>query len=132
MNKALNIGTKVVNSYGETGKIVDRMYSEKEKEFYYGVNYDSRDVDEILLAKGNELRELSKENGENYEAEINLLNNVCVAIIYRKENGGKKEVCRGHGHIIHEGDIGVAQALSYAFKKAYEKLNNGNLLKKEI
>jgi hypothetical protein len=81
MNKALNIGTKVVNAYGETGKIVDRMYSEKEKEFYYGVNYDSRDVDEILLAKGNELHELSKENGENYEAEINLLNNVCVAII---------------------------------------------------
>ena len=127
MNKALNIGTKVVNDYGETGKIVDRMYSEKEKQYYYGVSYDSKEEDETLLVSGEELREVEKENGENYEAEANLLNNVCVAIIYRKENGCKKEVCRGHGHIIHEGDVGVAQALSYAFKKAYEKINGGSL-----
>ena len=127
MNTAFEIGTKIINAYGETGKIVDRMYSEKEKEYYYGVTYDSREEDEVLLAKGDELREVNETNGEDYEAEASLLNNVCVAIIYRKENGGKKEVSRGHGHIIHEGDLGVAQALSYAFKRAYEKLNNGKI-----
>ena len=127
MNKAIKIGAKVVSVYGETGRVVDRMYSEKDKEYYYGVNYDNHEDDEILLAKGDELKEVQGVNVDGYQAEASVLNNVCVAVIYKDEKGGKREVCRGNGHIIHEGDIGVAQAMSYAFKKAYEKINNGNI-----
>lgn len=127
MNKAMNIGTKVRNAYGETGQIVDRMYSERDKDYYYSVSYDTREEGETFIEDGESIREVVDVDADTYEVESEILNNVCIAKVYRKENGGKKEICRGHGHIIHEGDIGVVQALSYAFKKAYEKINNGNL-----
>lgn len=127
MEKAMNIGQRVINAYGENGKIVDRMWSEKEASYLYGVHYDSAEEDEILLARGDELRDLQEEKNDNYEVETSILNNVVVAKVFKMENGKKKEFSRGHGHIIHNGDIGIMQALSYAFKKAYEKINNGNL-----
>ena len=123
MNKALEIGTRIKNAYGETGEIVDRMYSEKEKEYYYSVTLDTRDPEETYLFSGDELQEEVEEELVQYIVETEILNNVCTARVYKEEDGKKKEVCRGHGHIIHEGDIGVVQALSYAFKKAYVKIN---------
>ena len=125
MNKVFEIGTRIVNAYGESGKVVDRMYSEKEKTYYYGVQYDTHEEDEVLLAKGDELKKETED--VEYSVETEILNNVCIVRLYRGKGDIKREVARGHGHIIHEGDIGVAQALSYAFKKAYEKINNGNL-----
>ena len=127
MNKALEIGTRIRNTYGEAGEIVDRMYSEKEKEYYYSVTLDTRDPEETYLFSGDELQEEVEEELVQYIVETEILNNVCTARVYKEEDGKKKEVCRGHGHIIHEGDLGIVQALSYAFKRAYEKINGGCL-----
>ena len=41
-----------------------------------------------------------------------------------------EEVTRGHGHIIHEGTVGWAQACSYAIKKAYENMDGAPVRKK--
>lgn len=47
---------------------------------------------------------------------ITRADDVVVAVI-SDENGG--EITRGHGHIIHDGILGEAQAASYAIKRAY-------------
>ena len=33
---------------------------------------------------------------------------------------------RGHGHIIHEGAMGIAQASAYALKKIWQKMEGGD------
>ena len=126
MNKAMNIGQKVRNAYGETGTIVDRMYSEKEKAFVYSVSFDTRDPDEINILRSEGLRVVEDKEDENYIIETEILENVCIAKILKEKDGIKKEICRGHGHRIHEGDYGIVQALSYAFKRAYQSINNEN------
>ena len=54
-------------------------------------------------------------------------NNVVVARLYETKDGEEKEIAKGHGHIIHEGAIGIAQASSYALKRIYEDLNGGHM-----
>ena len=58
-----------------------------------------------------------------YCHEFEYLDNVVVAIFYEIKGEVKTEIARGHGHIIHEGTIGIAQASSYAVKRIYQKLN---------
>lgn len=42
------------------------------------------------------------------------------------EDGTSKEIGRGHGHIIHEGALGIAQATSYALYRLYKRLEENN------
>jgi hypothetical protein len=57
-----------------------------------------------------------------YCYEFDYLDNVVVARFYKIKGEEKTEITRGHGHIIHEGEIGVAQAASYALKRIYMNL----------
>lgn len=54
-----------------------------------------------------------------------------VVVIYEIRDGDEFEVCRGHGHIIHEGAEGVAQALAYASKRAFASIDSGIYLKQK-
>ena len=54
-----------------------------------------------------------------YKAEVEILENVVVGIVYEMNGDNKIEVARGHGHIIHNGAEGIVQATSYAFKRAW-------------
>ena len=114
-----NIGDKVVTAYGEENTIVDRMFSEKDQKYYYTIKNGS--LVENFVAEEN-LKAMPKEN-LNITAEIEILDNVVIGII---KNDGK-EICRGHGHRIHEGSDGIVQAISYAFKKCWEKVNEGEI-----
>ena len=62
------------------------------------------------------------ESATEYKWDFEVLENVVVGIMYEVKGDLKTEIVRGHGHIIHEGALGIAQAASYALKKAYEKL----------
>lgn len=55
---------------------------------------------------------------------VDVAENVVIAIMMQ----GDRQIARGHGHIIHDGSVGVAQAASYAMKKAYEFLNGGSMI----
>jgi hypothetical protein len=114
-----NIGDKVVNAYGEEGTVLDRMLSEKDQKYYYTIKAGSLTEHFVPEEK---LKAMPKEN-LNITAEIEILDNVVIGII---KNDGK-EIARGHGHRIHEGEQGIIQAISYAFKKAYEKVNGGTV-----
>ena len=57
-------------------------------------------------------------NPEEYELKIDVAENLVIAMLLK--NG--EQIARGHGHIIHGGDIGIAQAISYACKRIWFEL----------
>lgn len=61
-----------------------------------------------------------------YSWTFEVLDNVVVGAMFETVGNRKTEITRGHGHIIHEGSVGIAQAASYALKKAFENLKNTN------
>lgn len=114
-----NIGDKVVNVFGEESVIVDRMFSEKDQKYYYST--EAGNIRENFVPE-EKIKAVPKEN-LNITAEIEILDNVVIGIV---KNDGK-EIARGHGHRIHEGSDGIVQAISYAFKKCWEKVNEGEI-----
>ena len=109
---------------GEIGVIRDKMFSEAKKCFIYAV-----EIDDTMqyFARAEELEEYSPKS--EFKIETQIADNVVIGIIYEVENGEKYEVCRGHGHIIHEGAVGIAQACSYAYKRAFCEIDDGIYLK---
>lgn len=107
---------------GNVGTVTDKFLSETVGEYVYVVQFDKYVRQSNKMWRYDHLR-VYAEAPKEYKVELDIADNVVVTII--TENG--KEICRGHGHIIHEGAIGVIQAISYATKKAYEKLNGGAL-----
>ena len=53
---------------------------------------------------------------------FNIGDRVRVKEYYEIKDNQKTEIAKGHGHIFHEGVLGIAQAASYALKKLYQKL----------
>lgn len=105
---------------GKIGVIKDRMFSESVGDFLYEVKFDDYKTSHKLYTQ----RHLAAYNDNvSYCHEFEYLENVVVARFYEVRDDVKKEIGRGHGHIIHEGAIGIAQASSYALKKIYESLN---------
>jgi hypothetical protein len=60
-----------------------------------------------------------------YYHEITYLDNVVLAVLYENTEDGPVELARAHGHIIHEGADGVAQAASYAMRLIWFKIHGG-------
>lgn len=58
-----------------------------------------------------------------YYHEIQYLDNVVLVILYEATEDGPKELARAHGHIIHEGADGIAQAASYAMRLIWFKIH---------
>jgi hypothetical protein len=59
-----------------------------------------------------------------YYHEIEYLENVVLVILYEATETGPVEIARSHGHIIHEGVAGIAQAASYAMKGVWYKIQD--------
>lgn len=57
---------------------------------------------------------------DEYTFPIDIVPEKNVVIVRMNVNG--VEIARGHGHVIHGGDLGIAQATSYAFRKIYEQI----------
>lgn len=87
----------------------------------------STDDEEVIMKQEYEITECKKE--DEYVIETEIADNVVIGIIYKMENGEKVEVCRGHGHIIHEGAEGIAQACAYAYKQALISIDSGIYMK---
>lgn len=65
--------------------------------------------------------EFDEEN--KYEHEITVEGNVAVVRLYEySANGTKREIAKGHGHIIHDGAVGYAQAIGFAFNRIVKAL----------
>ena len=124
------VGDRVVSKlYNLEGIVEDRLYSRKKSEAVYLVHFDGEipfsaphyehDLDVVAFDK--------KYRWEVFQAD----NNVVTAVMYEEVNGVEREVDRKHGHVIHDGAIGFAQAASYAMKKIYIGMNEGKLIETE-
>ena len=107
---------------GKTVEIIDRLYSEQFESYIYRVK--EQDADRPSRAEFTEdfLEEIDMT--VRYVCEVNDGGNVIVATIYEECNGELKQIAKGHGHVIHEGALGFTQALSYALKRAYQRLQD--------
>ena len=110
----------VARMCGEIGTIADVFYSEANKCNLYVIQFDNF-VNSTKLWRSELLEEVNEDVSYGYEFDI--CDNVVIAILYEYKEDSKTEIMRGHGHIIHEGAIGIAQASSYALKKIYYKLS---------
>ena len=66
---------------------------------------------------------VSEKKEYSMDIKIDIANNVVIATMYESTNGETTAVvAKGHGHLIHEGEIGIAQAASYACYRLYKNL----------
>ena len=101
---------------GEIGTIEDVFYSEGKKCNLYVIHFDNYNKS-TKLWKEELLEEV--DDSVSYEYEFEYLEKVVVARLYEVTEDSKTEIAKGHGHIIHEGVIGIAQASAYALKRIY-------------
>lgn len=117
-----SIGDEIrVRATGENGVVTDRMFSEGKGVFMYVVK--PCDGGRSIIRREDELDEPRRE--KEYSIETTIADGVVIGVIYEIDGDKKYEVTRGHGHIIHEGAEGVAQACSYAYRKALEAIDSG-------
>lgn len=54
------------------------------------------------------------------DIKIDIANNVVIATLYESDGALNVPIKKGHGHLIHEGAFGIAQAASYACYRLYK------------
>ena len=105
----------------ECGIITDIMFSYRLKENMYEV---STEDDKVLIGTfvASDLEPAPKPRDFSMDIKIDIAQNIVIATLYENYDTVKKPLRRGHGHIIHDGELGVAQAASYACRRLYESL----------
>ncbi len=108
---------------GFEAEIVDKLYSEATHAYTYKLQLTGAKTIPARVFPAEALDPVEEETVREYTHEITYLDDVVVVIFYEVDAYGiKTEIARGHGHIIHEGAFGVAQATSYALKKICFKM----------
>jgi hypothetical protein len=109
------IGDTVVRkATQQEGKVID-ILTTSGYGYLYVVELESG---ERHYGEGSEYR---MSGTSEYHVEVDHADNV---IIVRLLDANGNEVARGHGHIIHEGAIGIAQAVSYASRRVLYVLDD--------
>lgn len=106
---------------GKEGTVVDKLYSEAHSRFIYFLHLDGFDKTSHAQFDGDSL-ELVPQEEVTYLHEFEYLENVVIARFYEVRGDQKTEVMRGHGHIMHDGAYGIAQASSYALLRIMKKM----------
>ena len=124
---AYNIGDFVYTAAGVKAEIIDKMYSEKKSAFYYGIKYDDMcSDDEDIVYHESDLYPYEEER-KDYSVDIAIDEGVVVCNIYEVIGSSKQHAARGHAHILHNGVVGIAQAVSYAARRAFMSINNNSI-----
>lgn len=109
-------------SAGKRGEIVDVLYSNLKSSYIYKVRFDGNEYPSKTEFPEEVLLDLSEQEKTRYVYEFEVLENLVVARLYEVNEDEKREIVKGHGHIFHDGLLGIAQASSYALKMIYKKL----------
>ena len=114
----------VARNCGKDGEIVDKLWSAARDCMCYHIKLDDMTVvSGVLYTEGMFDRISDLAPKVTYTYEFDNCENVVIAIYYEvDEDGNKTEIARGHGHLIHEGALGIAQASAYALKRIWQKL----------
>jgi hypothetical protein len=109
-------------SAGKEGEIVDIMYSNAKSCYVYKIRFEDCERPSHTEFPEGTFDLLSDLETPTYTYEFEYLENLVVARLYEVTGDSKVEISKGHGHIFHDGVLGVAQAASYALKRIYLKL----------
>lgn len=105
---------------GKAGVIIDRMHSEAKGATVYRLHLDGYATPSRVDYLEDSLME---ESPITYGFEFDYAENLVSARFYSIKGEKKSLIARGHGHIFHDGELGIAQAASYALKRIYMLLN---------
>jgi hypothetical protein len=107
---------------GEYGEIIDMLHSSAKGCTIYKIQLDNYSVPSRVEFIEGSFDLISDLEQVTYTFEFDYAENLVAARMYELKNDSKKLIARGHGHIFHEGALGIAQAASYALKKLYQHL----------
>ena len=125
--KEFNIGDRVVSlKHSKSGVVEDKLYSNKLDDWMYTIQFDDSGVPFYKPFQADELEPYGED--KTYRYEVFQADNVMVAVMYEIDGDTKREIHRCHGHIMHDGLIGIAQAASYSMKKIYIGMNGGKYI----
>ena len=96
------------------GYVIDAMFSEST-----GWTYRVQMNSQVFFVPEDSL-ELVQEF--SMDIKIDIAGNVVIATLYEDDGSTKTPLHNGHGHIIHEGEQGIAQAASYACWQLYKSV----------
>ena len=116
------IGDRVVaGSNRVSGEVMECLYSSRNDEWLYEINSYGEDIG-TYAERHLEPAPVKKE----YRIDMEIADNVVICKLIDVTDGKSEEISRGHGHVIHLGDIGIGQAASYAAKQMYIAMNGGS------
>lgn len=108
---------------GKEGEVVDIVFSNAKHRLFYCIHLDGYDKPSAKMFTEDSIELIPEDVPVTYRHEFDYLDNVVVArFIEIDGEGNETEIGRGHGHIIHEGALGIAQAASYALKQIWFSL----------
>lgn len=123
MKKAMfQIGDLVNAGLCGKGEVTDIMYSASKDRFTCEVKCRNG---ESFWFPEDRLKPVPQMKEYRMEIRIDIAQNVVIASLYENEDKVMKPVAKGHGHLIHEGEVGIAQAASYACLQLYRSLRGG-------
>ena len=109
---------------GKDGEIIDIVYSNARKCLFYTIHLDGYDKPSAKMFTEDCIDLIPEETPVTYRYDFTYLDNVVVArLIEIDGDGNETEIAKGHGHIMHDGVLGIAQAASYALKRIYMGLS---------
>ena len=108
---------------GKDGEIVDKLWSGAKSETIYRIYFDGADRTSSIDFPSKSIDLISELEKKSYQYEFDYLEKVVVARLYEVGEDYKTEIAKAHGHIIHEGAEGIAQAASYALKRIYQNIS---------
>ena len=116
----IKVGDKVIvsteNHRREHGTVVELLRGSMSSTEVYEVVLDSG---EAIWARNGQV-ELLEEKEVTFTFDVTIPQEKDIVIVKMMEDG--KEIARGHGHVIHHGALGIAQAMSYACKRIWNDL----------
>lgn len=116
---AFEIGDKVIvkveKGRSEHGTVFEVLNGRATDICLYGVTLESK---EQVWVKPENIAPVHIEQVFTIEVDIPSENN--IVIVKMMANGN--EIARGHGHLIHAGAEGIAQAMSYACKRIWNDI----------
>lgn len=104
---------------GKVGEIVDILHSNVKDCYVYRILFDGAEQHSKADFVEGTFDHVIEKSKASFTYEIEVLENLVIARLYEVTGEDKFEIARGHGHIIHSGAYGVAQAASYACKQAW-------------
>jgi uncharacterized FAD-dependent dehydrogenase len=120
MKKAkFKIGDRVETNWIGIGKVTDIMYSAHKDEYIYEA---TNEENSSAMFSEDELTLVPEEKNYSMTIQIDIAQNVVIATLFSENDDIKSPLAKGHAHIIHEGDLGIAQAASFACKRLYQSL----------